>query len=470
MWKNYALYATIVYIIMTKKTRLIILIVCVACFFVIAPVLVFYSMGYRLDFEKKKIVATGGIYVRTYPVADKIIIDSKISQKPGIFANSIFVQSLLPKDHTVSINKNGYYNYFKTLPVLENQVTKLENITLIKKSLVYSELADKIDYFSITPNNQNVLGASANANTIIFNYFAISNPSQPKTFSITQAGKVSEIKWSDDSNKALIKIQNLASTFYYVFDSAAQKTTAARLPYLDKNSQQISFNPRDNQQTFYIEDNTLYSLKNSKAPIAINNIVAYKISDGNIIWLSSAGALNKSDISGKLIEKLSAKNILINAQKSYEIIIVSGKTFLKENSSLFLFDQDTKVFESFNDQETNKILASPDNKNLVYWNNNKIHLYSFLNEKYEEIFSGSQITDCQWLNNDYIIFSAGDKIIISEIDYRGNINAITLPAILNVSNGKAIEIKNPQIFFDGQSGKLYILTGNELLFSERITS
>jgi hypothetical protein len=455
---------------MTKKTRLIILTICVACFFVIAPVLVFYSMGYRLDFEKKKIVATGGIYVRTYPAADQIIIDSKISQKPGIFANSIFVQSLLPKDHTVSINKNGYYDYFKTLPVLENQVTKLENVTLIKESLAYSDLADKIDYFSITPNNQNILSSSANANTIILNYFAINNPSQPKTFYITQAGKVSEIKWSDDSSKALIKIQNLASAFYYVFDGATQKPTAARLPYLDRNSQQISFNPRDNQQIFYVENNTLYSLKNSKAPIVINNIVAYKISDGNIIWLSSAGALNKSDISGKLIEKLSTKNILINSQKSYEIIIASGITFLKDGSSLFLFNQDVKSFESFNGQEADKILASPDSKNLVYWNNNKIYIYSFLDKKSGEIFSGAEITDCQWLNNDYIIFSAGDKIIISEIDYRGNINAVTLPATLNTSNGKTIATKTPQIFFDPQSGKLYILTGNALLSSEKITS
>ena len=61
-----------------------------------------------------KIVATGGIYVQTSPAADKITIDSKISDKPGLFSNgSIFVQSLLPKDHTVSIKKSGYYDYFK---------------------------------------------------------------------------------------------------------------------------------------------------------------------------------------------------------------------------------------------------------------------------------------------------------------------------------------------------------------------
>ena len=79
-----------------------------------------------------------------------------------------------------------------------------------------------------------------------------------------------------------------------------------------------------------------------------------------------------------------------------------------------------------------------------------------------------KITDCLWLNNDYIIFTAGDKITISEIDYRGNINAITLPQTIAISPDKKIDIKNPQIFFNQQSSKLYILTADTLLLSERI--
>ena len=127
---------------MTKKTRLTILLVCVACFFVIAPILVLYSMGYRFDFEKMKITATGGIYVRTFPAAGQITIDYKISEKPGMFSNSIFVQSLLPKDHTISIKKSGYYDYFKTLPVQEKQVTKLEDVLLIKKNIQFDVITD----------------------------------------------------------------------------------------------------------------------------------------------------------------------------------------------------------------------------------------------------------------------------------------------------------------------------------------
>ena len=102
-------------------------------------------------------MGTGGIYVRTFPAADQIIIDYKTFTKPGLFSNSIFVQSLLPKDHTLFIKKDGYYGYSKTLPVEEKTVTKAENITLFKESLDFNNIAKEVDYFSISPNNQNII-------------------------------------------------------------------------------------------------------------------------------------------------------------------------------------------------------------------------------------------------------------------------------------------------------------------------
>jgi hypothetical protein len=132
---------------------------------------------------------------------------------------------------------------------------------------------------------------------------------------------------------------------------------------------------------------------------------------------------------------------------------------------LFEFNQAKKAFEEFPTPTiTNyKILTSPDNKNLIYQNSEKIFLYSSdianPNSKkiFTEIFSGAQITDLQWLNNDYIIFGDNGKVIISEIDYRGSINTITLPQTAL------------SMFFNQQTGKLYVLSENSILVSEKIT-
>lgn len=454
---------------MIKKTRLIILLSCAVCFFIIAPVLVAYSMGYRFDFEENKIVETGGIYVRTFPTAEQITVDSKTSVKPGIFSNAIFVQSLLPKEHTVYVEKNGYYNYFKTLPVKEKEVTKLENVTLFKKSLTFGSIY-KTDYFFMAPNNQNIITGLNNVNSIVINYSNLNNKNSSQKITIGQKGEILEINWFEDSSKALIKIQNAGNIFYYLFENSTRIPTATRLAYLDKNSKQISFNPKDLEEIFYEENNILYSLKNNKPATVIKNLVTYQVSENTITWVSTDGSLFTSDTSGKLINKLTEKNIAINLNKNYEILNISGKMFLKDGTSLFLFNSDTNALENFDGPQGDyKILTSPDNKNIIFQNSNDIYVYSLLDKKYEKIFSGEKITNCQWLNNDYIILTSGNNIIISEIDYRGNINTVTIPSTLNVDENKTTEIKNPKTFFISQTGILYVLTEGTLLESEKIT-
>lgn len=302
-------------------------------------------MGYRVDFEKMKIVATGGIYVRTFPAADQITIDSKINKTPGLFANSIFTQSLLPKNHTVSIKKDGYYDYNKTLPVQEKEVTKLENVLLFKKNILFEAVIDETQ----SPFNQ--------------------------------------------QDKFFIKNNSL----YYSNISANIGITTIQ-----------------------------------KSTPVLKNLIAFTISNNNIIWLGTDGLLYKSELASLSVNpvKLTLTPLEIDKKGFYKI--------------------------------------SPDGKNIVYFTNQEIYIFLLSDPITLQQNSGQDkrvllykskenITDCLWLNNDYVIFNTGDKIIISEIDYRGNINTVTLPQTAD------------KIFFNRQDNKLYILTENTLLSSEKLT-
>lgn len=455
---------------MTKKIRLIILAFCVICFFVIAPYIILYSLGYRIDFENRKIVATGGIYVRTFPTAEQIIIDSKISEKPGMFNNSVFVQSLLPKDHTVLVQKNGYYDYYKTLPVLEKEVTKLENVLLIKKAIAFVSIDNSVDYFSLAPNNRNLLAAYTNTKGIDFKYFSLGNTTVPPATLLKQSGKVSSIKWSDDSNLALITLQTSKATLYFIFDSSKQTQPLTQISLLDKTSQQISFNPQNPQEIFFTKNKILYSLKNNKATAVITGVAAYAIDNGNIVWLSFEGLLHKSDNSGKLLETMSSALTAPTINSRNKILITSGQIFVDYNGNLSLLDQNNKILESISENVT-EMKISPDGKKLLHYSDSNISYYDIPTAKNEVLFSDNagKITDCFWVNNDYIILSSGDRVIISEIDYRGNINIVTLPATIDIGGGEIINVKSPQIFFNRQDNKLYILTEKILLVSEKLT-
>lgn len=369
---------------MTKKTRLIILLICTVLFLMITPYVVLYSLGYKIDFTKRKIIATGGIYVRVLPQETNITIDSNIKNKTGIFSNSIFVQNLLPREHHILIEKEGYYDYEKNLAVEENEVTKLENVILFKQHMLFEKLADP-------------------------KQFASFNQTPPEKFTI--------------------KNNNL----YY-----ANSTKNSQLTLAQKNT-----------------------------PL-LKSIVTYVISNNTIVWLSSDGYLEKSDIDGKNTEKLSEIAIKVNKKLSYQFTVFEDILFLQETNTLFIFDQNTKSFQEFY-KPVKKIKISPDGQKILYYNNNEIFysLSSLMNKKISLITLPEKIDDVYWVNSDYIIYNAGGKIMISEIDPRGNINTITLPQTITLGT-KNIDIKNPRIFFNEQEKKLYILTDGNLLVSEKL--
>ena len=358
---------------MTKKTRTIILIICVALFLVVSPILIMYSMGYRYDFKNLKITATGGIYIRTFPTADQISIDSAKSQKPGMFSNSVFTQNLLPGDHSVLIKKDGYYDYNKTLPVEEKEVTKLENVLLFKTNILFEVLVDQTKS-PFLPENQ------------------------PEKYTI------------------------VANNLYY-----SDSSENAKLTTLQKNTS------------------------------LIKNLVAFTTSGNDIIWLSTDGFLYKSDLKAKP-EKLNMEALKIIKAGNYKIDI-DGSIFVNNNGNLLMLDNQTKILKNFASL-VNDFSFSPNKKNIVYSTGKKVYvsLLSDESKKISLLYSSPEIiSGLTWVNNDYIIFTSEGKIVISEIDYRGNVNSINLAQ--NFS----------KILFNQQESKLYILAGKQVQISEKLT-
>ena len=362
---------------MTKKIRSLILVLCIVLFLVISPYIIIYSLGYRVDFEQKKIVTTGGIYVKALPQGADIIVDSKISNKTSFLSPTVFVQNLLPKQHQVEIKKDGYYDYKKTLEVKEKEVTKLDRVILFKTKIPFEILTDKTN---------------------------------------------------------------------------------------------SPFSKKEPEQLFFIQNGNLYTHGLKKSAIILKKVFAFEVSGNSIIWLGLDGYLYSSSQDGKNTDKLSQIPLKINKNNSYKFTVVSQYIFLKENNSLLLFNQKTKIFKTFYGL-VKDLVISPDGQKILYYNDNEV-LYSYLNsDDPEKIFLNrfsEKIGDCFWLNDDYLIFDLGGKIIISETDNRDSINTITLPQTLSLADGTFIEIKNPKIFLNHQDEKLYILIKDTLLSSERL--
>lgn len=364
---------------MTKKTRLIILLICAALFIMVTPMIIFYSLGYRFDFENKKVVATGGIYVKANPLGTDIIIDTNTNKKTGIFSTYVFVQNLLPKQHSVLIKKEGYFDYQKTLDVKENEVTKLEHVTLFKKDLVFTAPAED----ALSP-----------------------------------------------------------------------------------------FEPTATEPKYLLKNNNLYASKIT-TPI-IKQVIAFK-ENGGILWLASDGFLYQGNQNGENVEKLNQDALVINKKNTYELLSFGKNIFLKENNSLWLLNETTKNFQLF----ASDIIGTknaPDGQKMAYYTQNSISIYYLTNDN-DSYDHPQQVTlptlsesikDLFWINSDYLMIVTPNRILISEIDARNNVNTITLPETLTFDENQSLNLKDAKILFNDADKKIYLLSGKTTLVSERL--
>lgn len=361
---------------MKKRTRFYILVLSAILFLIVAPYIVAYSLGYRIDFEQMKIVSTGGIYVKAQPLGAEIIIDSE-SNRTGLLSQNVFVQNLLPKQHTVIIKKDGYHDYKKSLEVKEREVVRLEKVILFKENIAFEPLTDKTNS-----------------------------------------------------------------------------------PFLEKEEEKL----------FVIKGSNLYRNQPGQSQPILRKVLVFETQDGNIIWISQNGILNKSSGNGENTEKLTQTPLKISKNKTYKIIAISRHIFLLEDSNLLKFNEDKKDFEPFYDR-VKDIKLSPDGQKVLYYNDSEI-LYSYLNSTdNQSVFLNrfsEKIGEVFWLNNDYIVFTLLDKVVISEIDVRDGINMITLPEAITLTDNNSIALKDIKIYLEKEQARLYIQSQDNIILSERL--
>ncbi len=109
------------YMIMVSKrfllTLLIIIIIAVG-----AGIAVFFTKGYRVSTETGMILGTGIISVTSVPDQASIYLDERL-----IGATNDNIKSLPPKDYLVTIKKEGYIPWQKTVPVQEGFVSEVKS-------------------------------------------------------------------------------------------------------------------------------------------------------------------------------------------------------------------------------------------------------------------------------------------------------------------------------------------------------
>jgi hypothetical protein len=416
---------------MRKRTRTTLFFSLLFAFALFTPAVILYSQGYRLDFEKRKITQTGGIFLKVEPKQVEIYINDKLAKKTNFFFDSALLENLLPGEYKITLKKEGYYLWEKNLEVKEKQVTGAKNIILTPSKVDFTALSKNIEDFWPSPDG--------------------------KKTALLEKNLPLETGWA-------LKLYDLEKNVksYLIGDKDISQKFPADFINLEwsPDSKEIYLNvsTKENEQNFVLKlDKLPLALIKKTVPTIPQNILTSFNSGGNAYYLDNLGFIYKSDT------KLIPAAFPVKAETEYKLNVFNDYIFLREGGDLYYFNKDPQVFEKILER-VKDLKLSPDDKKLIIFSASEIWIF-YLTDAPTKKAEGRQflarlsekIGDIFWLNNDYLILSAGDKIKISETDKRDRVQS------WGIGN-----FSNPRIFFNEINKKLYILSEGSLSSSEKL--
>lgn len=462
---------------MTKRTRTILFLCTVFLFLITAPATIFYTQGYRIDFQRKEIIQTGALALKAWPKVVKVYIDGKQKKETDFLFGQTTINNLIPKTYSVRLSKEGYFDWQKELEIKERQVTVAQNIILIPKSPEFTETQKGVESAWLSRDGKKIAIEKKNRKERTLEIINLKNGETIKTLDLSRISLKAEdelaiLDWS--ANKILLKIRNT-----YAIAEEQGTTEPIPLNFIKDKILHFAFHPvAEEKVLILLPGQAEYNLfeanwkEETINPVPLlHNVLAFTVLPQGILWLGQNGSLSLSDFSGGITNILSAESIQINPEAGYQIFAKDAqKIILKEGNSLLFFNPAKRNFERITDS-IKDFIFSPDGQKAVFFNNYEIYTLYLEEQKTqpqkqigEHTFLtrlSEEIQQVIWINSHYLAFIAGSKIKIAEIDDRDGVNItdITLPQSKDSLR---------KMYFSEVAKKLYILLGTELLESKKL--
>ncbi len=173
-----------------------------ALYLTLLPIILSYSLGYHIDFNKLIIYKTGILSIKSIPSGAAIYINGNIY--PDITPARI--EELRPGTYSVEVKRDGLFPWQKELTVRSNMVTRAENILLFPMLQVKEKVSDReTDNFFI-PDDRSQIYYMTKAGLYKTNLDG-SNPKRLSSYS-RWPSDITGKKLSPDGNKILYFNEN----------------------------------------------------------------------------------------------------------------------------------------------------------------------------------------------------------------------------------------------------------------------
>ncbi len=415
---------------MTRRMRLVANILAWAAFITIAPFLISYSMGHKITPSLPNPVPVGAFLVRSFPSEATLYInDQQINNKTPTSVNN-----LLAGNYRVTLKKNAYRTWQKTLPIVGTKITDIRNVRLIPETIEEDILRGNVLDFFVSPKRQWLAVVEQTARGKQVRVVSLKNFSEPGTVIKTAFGKKekAELIWSPDENQIVLSLQLENGNKNFLVQRATGKvekigdektkvigwvSTLTEQRIIEMKGTQIFIAPStETTKPEVISEVATLAASNQDEFIILENP---KIGDAIIKIYSSSGknqdALYLPEMNGDQVGKItlsSAGDIAIETRDQHKLFIWD-KT---ERAWHFISDS---VFNSRFSPEGNKVLWQESEFDV--WAMNLHEKRTILTPYTPELVArlSNTIRNPIWYaGSNHVIFFEKDVIKIAEVDHR----------------------------------------------------
>ncbi|TSC52219.1 MAG: Uncharacterized protein LiPW41_430 [Parcubacteria group bacterium LiPW_41] len=443
--------------VVRKTTRTMLFVLCTIIFIVAGTYAVLAMQGLVFDTEHFRLTKSGSIFVHFTPTDASIFIDGKKYPKTqGMFGGGILISNLVPRNYSISIMKDGYTPFTKTLEVTPGKVSVSARITLWKITQEFETLNKNIN--NVFPTSQGFIFETTSSTLLLEDEKTIKG-SKVEAYDMSS----SYIVTRKGSSLFLIDLTNptVARDFSVLFRTIIESEDITDLTQIQK----ISFHPFSKTKLLIQTAKNLYIFDLKKSSIGTIETEGTPKAIG-----LGAKELFVTNKEGDLVIRnliLDSKYVFpINASTTKEIIPSKDGSYaflLNSDKTLDLFNRTAQTVERIG---TNIEYAtfSPDSLRAAFIDTNHIASILYL-EDYEgdvmkpegsidsfSISSGADLNTFEWIPfaENYFMIKVGKNIRIEETDIRQPRNVATI----------AKEVKKSLLI----SGDLFVLTdGGEFL-------
>jgi len=435
---------------MTKQTRTILFLFFLFLFILIAPAAAFYSQGYRFDFERKTLTQTGGFFLKAEPKQMEIYIDGKMVKKTDFFFGSALVENLLPKKHKIEVRKKNYLIWEKNLEIREKEVTEVKNLVLFPKNLNFNILAKGVEDFWFSPDKKKII---------------LKETEEAPNEDLVRGWGLKLYDLEKKIKSHLISEREIYQSYILPYQPPAKagppEVNLLNLEFLEDLKEiylDVAMNEQEKKFALALDKlPPVLTEKTLPTEMLPENIVASKKINNDLYYLDNSGYVLKNEL------RLNETPFPVQLETKYALETFQDFLFLVAGENLYLFYPESKAFEKIF-EKIKYLKISPDNRKLVFFSNSEIWILFLRNERTkkagEKLFLvrlSEKIGDVFWLNSDYLVFNSGNNLKIVEIDDRDRIQT------WDIAN-----FPNPEIYFNGNDRKLYILSEGNLSASEKL--